>query len=433
MYLPIRHGGHQGFGQLGSGFDDQNDDFLAEEALMMLEEDISDIPNPPMTSSQQKMMRPGYHRESSSKQISQMIATLTPDVKKGLHDILQRAESGKSSDSGQEAFQEALNYLSQTARSDSNMRMDIERPQDLLLDLHSNHSSLNSETMQALIDVVMDTSGNEGTSAKSGKSDGSLDSVTRRMLFELASNPSMLEPDYNPIHSNSTIDSYYSYCQSLSGPSSALYYSSNSSNNNPQFDFNSTDDNNHNNGNNSNNKKANKNNKEKESKEKARGSYRCGRCGLPKVNHVCQVVEAASHSVSVQASNSTAIVDTSSGMPTPFTGEKFISVGGGNRNKNPSFVDRSSPSLASSSSLMDIAPDDASTISFGVYNNNASGATMSPFYSADSDSSKRMEGVTEEAMDEDDQEEESKKRQSSYFCSVDREQADTQCFPFFCF
>lgn len=38
----------------------------------------------------------------------------------------------------------------------------------------------------------------------------------------------------------------------------------------------------------------------KEKKEKNRGNYRCGRCGKPKVNHVCAFVDAVTTSQAVQ-------------------------------------------------------------------------------------------------------------------------------------
>jgi hypothetical protein len=60
----------------------------------------------------------------------------------------------------------------------------------------------------------------------------------------------------------------------------------------------------------------------KEEKALARGNYRCGRCGLPKVNHVCQYVDAVGTNVSTQVC--APIIQMDKGIP--FPGERFLTV-----------------------------------------------------------------------------------------------------------
>jgi hypothetical protein len=104
----------------------------------------------------------------------------------------------------------------------------------------------------------------------------------------------------------------------------------------------------------------------KEEKALARGNYRCGRCGLPKVNHVCQYVDAVGTNVSIQVS--APIIQVDKGIP--FAGERFLSVSSsssGNRALPPlpPPIAESPRSLGGiSRSSMDV--DDASSIlSFG--------------------------------------------------------------------
>eukprot|EP01033_Poteriospumella_lacustris_P008919 gene8919-6402_t len=72
--------------------------------------------------------------------------------------------------------------------------------------------------------------------------------------------------------------------------------------------------------------------KEEQEKEKAaaagllRGNYRCGRCGLPKVNHVCQFVDTVGSHVAVQVE--APILDVVTGLP--FEGERFLSISAAN-------------------------------------------------------------------------------------------------------
>jgi len=107
--------------------------------------------------------------------------------------------------------------------------------------------------------------------------------------------------------------------------------------------------------------------KEMKEKERVRGSYRCSRCGLPKANHICQVTIGTS--VSIQTSNTAAIVDvSSSGTLNPFSGERFVSFSGGCKRKTSESHSGSSRSRGGSSSsgmlsLGDVDNDDESSVS----------------------------------------------------------------------
>lgn len=71
-------------------------------------------------------------------------------------------------------------------------------------------------------------------------------------------------------------------------------------------------------------KKSSKKDREKDKDNSARGNYRCGRCGQPKVNHVCEFVDAVASTASTQVSTGP-LYDLQTGRP--FLGERFITVG----------------------------------------------------------------------------------------------------------
>lgn len=92
-----------------------------------------------------------------------------------------------------------------------------------------------------------------------------------------------------------------------------------------------------------------------------RGNYRCGRCGLPKVNHVCQFVDTVGTNVGVQVA--APIIDVVTGMP--FDGERFLPISSQN-SPAPSRSHKSIASPRSAGGMDSMDVDDSSTISFGA-------------------------------------------------------------------
>lgn len=95
-----------------------------------------------------------------------------------------------------------------------------------------------------------------------------------------------------------------------------------------------------------------------------RGNYRCGRCGLPKVNHVCQFVDTVGTNVGVQVE--APIINVVTGLP--FDGERFLPISSTN-SPAPSRSHKSmvvSPRSGGDGRYESMDLDDSSTISFGA-------------------------------------------------------------------